>query len=201
MLCILPSTGIFTLKADSGKVKEADANLPRIAFLGISAGNLRSNYFSDEMIAGKMDVPEDSINETFNRHFYEMLSEACLKNSKPDIVYCCFDEGKTILESVTYNHKGDEMESDFSGVPQELLSDFFEKTSTGCLMLVDQYYIKKEGYPYHNISHIITCSVYDKNMEIIFRGSHRFSSLDMEDFDHYAKQFSKIAHKLLAKID
>jgi hypothetical protein len=201
MLCILPSIEIFALKADSEKGKEADASVRRIAFVGVGAGNLHSNYFSDDMIAGKMNVPEDSINETFNRHFYEILNEACLEEKKPDVVYCCFDDSKTILESVAYNRKGDEMESDFSGVPQELLNGFFEKTSTGCLVLIDQYYIKKEGYPYHNISHIITCSAYDRNGEVIFRGRHRFSSLDMEDFDQYAKQFSKIAHKLLAKID
>jgi hypothetical protein len=189
------------LKADGGKAKEADMDSQRIAFLGVGIDNLRSNYFSDEIIAGKMNVPEDSINETFNRHFYELLHDACLKSRKPNIVYCCFDEGRTILESVTYSNKGDEMESDLSGVPQELLNGFFEKTSTGRLMLIDQYYIKKEGYPYHNVSHIITYSVYDRNRAVIFRGRHQFSSLDMEDFDNYTKQFSKIAQKLLAKID
>jgi hypothetical protein len=201
ILCIISIVGVYTSKANNGKEKEAIDNTQRIAFLGIDNENLHSNYFSDETIAEKMNVPEDSINETFNRHFFEILNNACIKNSKINMVYCCFEEGKRILESVKYDNKGDEMESDISGISQGHWNHFFEKTSTAYLMLVDQYYIKKEGYPYHNISHIIAYSLYDKNKKIVFRGRHQFSSLDMDDFSHYAKQFSKIANKLLAKMN
>jgi hypothetical protein len=201
MLCILPVFGTVTAKANNGDEKEGIENAQRVAFLGIGSDNLRSNYFSDEIIAGKMNVPEDSIHEAFNRHFFEILSKVSAKNRKTNVVYCCFGEGKTILESVKYDNKGDEMESDISGVSQRQLSEFLEKTSTVYLALIDQYYIKKEGYPYNNISHIIAYSVYDGNKNVVFRGRHQFSSLEMDDFSNYTKQFSKIANKLLAKIN
>ncbi|MDR1380760.1 MAG: hypothetical protein LBJ47_04690 [Tannerella sp.] len=194
MLLIMLPSGIFTAQANGERENE------RIAFLGIGSGNLRSNYYPDEIIAGKMNVPEDSINETFGRRFYEILNETCVRNGTPNIVYCCFEEGRAILASVKYNSRGDEMESDLSAVSQERLDDFFEQTSTGYLMIIDQYYIKREGYPYHNVSHIVAYSVYDSKREIVFRGRHQFSSLDMEEFSRYTRQFSKIAQKLLAKI-
>jgi hypothetical protein len=198
---MVPAFGIRTLSAGDGDGRDIAVDVQRIAFLGIGSGNLRSNYFSDETIAERMNVPEDSIHEVFNGVFFEYLNHASLKGGKADVVYCCLGEGKAILESVKYDNRGDEMESDLSAVPQGELSDFLQKTSTDYLVLVDQYYIKREGYPYHNISHIINYSVYDGKKKVVCRGRHRFSSLDMDDLGSYSRQFSKIASKLLAKIN
>jgi hypothetical protein len=198
---MIPVFGICTLSAGDGDGKDAAAGVQRIAFLGIGNDNLHSNYFSDETIAQRMNVPEDSINEAFNRIFFETLSRASLKDGKTNMVYCCPEEGQAIRESVKYTMSGDEMESDLSAVPQGELNGFLKKTSTAYVMLVDQYYIKREGYPYHNVSHIINYSVYDGSKKVVFRGRHRFSSLDMDDLGRYSKQFSKIAGKLLAKMN
>ncbi|MCC8152828.1 MAG: hypothetical protein LIP01_00590, partial [Tannerellaceae bacterium] len=172
----------------------------RIAFLGVPMHNLRSNYFTNDLLAEKMDAPEDAIDEVFSKNFFTLLEKACTRTNKMEAVYCCCEDAQSILKTVDFIEEGDGIKSDFSTVPAESIDALLEKTMADYIVLIDQYYVKKEGYPYNNISHIISYSVYDENRTIVSQGRHHFTSLDMDELSRYNKQFSKAAHKLIAKI-
>lgn len=193
--------GTFASKKNEEKESNHSAHAARIAFVGVDLVNFRSNYLSQDVIADKLSVEEDSIDNAFNQDFYNALYEICQKKGQYEIVYCCYADGKNLLDRINYQEKGDEMYSDISGVSQEDFNSIINSADADYVALIDQYYIKKEGYPYHNLSHIINYSVFDKNKNKISEGCHRFTSLEMENLNEYSKQFTKAADKLLAKIE
>ncbi len=200
-LTILLFAGTLVCEARSGSKSSPDKNgTVRIAFLGIDRENLRSNYYTSDVIAGKMDTTEEAIDQAFNTSFFIALESACTRNNKIAAIFSCCEDAYTVLEAVEYVEEGDEIRSNLSVVPQASVEVLLEKTTADYLVLIDQYYIKKEGYPYNNISHIIGYSVYDENREVVSRGRHHFTSLDIDNLNRYNKQFSKVANKMLARL-
>ena len=200
-LVALTLSNVFAEKKNEVKEYSNSTDVIRVAFLGVDINNLRSNYLGDDVIAEKFSADEDSINVAFNQDFFEALRKNGSKKGKYDFVYCCHTNNKNFLDRITYKEEGDEMYSDISEITQEDFNAVIDNAHADFMVLIDQYYIKKEGYPYHNYSHIINYSVFNKDKIKVSKGCYRFTSIEMEKLDDYSKQFMKAADKLVAKIE
>lgn len=98
-------------------------------------------------------------------------------------------------------------EDELNDCIRDLLQNALEETSKKAesdsvyYLELNQYDLSAAGYPYNNFQHTVEYVIYDKDMNKVFTGNHRFATFSNVSRDELTKQFRKISKKILSVIN
>lgn len=67
-------------------------------------------------------------------------------------------------------------------------------------IVVENYEVAQQGYPYHNFLHVISYAVYDAAGSCILEARQQFATIECTDTDQLQKQLRKAAKKVVSKL-
>jgi hypothetical protein len=188
------------LTAPDGRA-ENEKTIPsvrRILFVGLKDCYLSSDYYTGDQIAETFDVAPGTMDEVVNSEFYGAFSEAAGKRSLS--LTACDDAAQEMISDLQYDYDGDVLYSNLSEIDENLYRSVLEQAQAEYMLVIDQYYIKKEIYPYDNFAHTFHYSVYDTSKNKIYDGHYRFTAFDLGTLSMLQKQMRKAADKCIRNI-
>lgn len=183
-----------TKRNDSDGANAAADKKTTIVFVGIESRSLPPldrDYF---------EMDEAEIETSLNRIMFDAFSEAMAKK-KCTLIACSDEQAEIIgsgLDFVDADSQYYERTSDISACDEDRFREMLAESEAQYLLVIDQYDVRKEGYPYNNFAHILRYSVYDRNKNKVFNGRHQFAMLDAVEANTLAKQSQKAAGKFLS---
>lgn len=169
-----------------------------ILFVGVKDYNVSSNYYTKDQIADHFNVPESEVEEFFNETFYTVFNEAVAKKSLR--LANCDETASQIVSHLDYDYQDGVLCSDLSGVDEAEYRNTLKQSGAQYLLVCDQYYVEKVGYPYDNFAHILHYSVFNASREKVYDGRFQYAALDLGNSDLLEKQLRKAADKFLKTI-
>lgn len=200
---VLTVFSVNSFAADKSKdaaAKEEVKSKNSVLFVGVQPQNLLSNCFSPAQMAENFSVAQTEVESCLNREIYTAFREAAVK-ANLDIATPDAQTAEGLSDRLEYEYKGDEMNCNLANLDNEEYRTVLHKFGAGYLLVVDQYYVKQEGYPYNNYSHILNYSVYDASRNKVFSDRYQFATLDMGSREQIFKQVKKAAGKFIRTIE
>ncbi|MDR1602379.1 MAG: hypothetical protein LBS42_08130 [Tannerella sp.] len=170
----------------------------KILFVGLKNGYFSSDYYTGDQIAENFDVPPDAMDEFINGEFYGAFEDVAMKKNLRLTV--CDEKARVVISDLQYDYDGDVLYSNLSKIDEKEYRDVLQQAQAEYLLVFDQYYIKKEVYPYDNFAHIFHYSVYDASKNKVYDGHYRFSAFDLGTLSMLQKQIKKAADKCIRSI-
>ncbi|MDR2120903.1 MAG: hypothetical protein LBP64_08555 [Tannerella sp.] len=169
-----------------------------ILFAGLKGCYFSSDYYTADRIAENFGVATDATDEFINREFYNAFADAAVKQSLR--LSACDDAAARLVAGLRYDYDGDVLYSNLSEIDEEEYRRVMQDAQAAYLLVIDQYYIKKEVYPYDSFTHMFHYSVYDASKARVYDGHYRFVAFDLGTLPLLQKQIRKAADKCLRSI-
>jgi hypothetical protein len=170
----------------------------KMLFVGLKDGYFSSDYYTGDQIAENFAVSPEAMDEFINGAFYDAFENVAGKKNLHLTV--CDERAKRITADLLYDYDGDVLYSNLSKIDEKEYRDVLQQAQAEYLLVFDQYYIKKEGYPYDNFAHIFHYSVYDASKNKVYDGHYRFTAFDLGTLPMLQKQIKKAADKCIRSI-
>ncbi len=184
------------LSAKNDEKKSETNSKKTVLIIGVGKKNITSNYYYDEVIAEKINLPVDSIEHHFNKAIIGNLTSAV--SGELEFIWC--DRFPAQL-SINYEGLESELHSDFSSVSETEYQALLDRFDADYLLLVCQYHLKKELKPFPSLFHIVNFDIYDKQKSKRYQGQSFFSSTDLMPLNNFDKQYQKVANKMVAQMN
>lgn len=187
---------LFLLLASNGfsygnEGKSETVSNSSILFVGIKDYNLWSNYYTDDQIAENFKVKKEEVVDFFNQMFYQAFNDVASK--KGFQLTTSGESVEVVCNNLIFDSKNDIVYSNISGINEKEYKTMLSELNTTLMLVLDQYYVKKEGYPYDNFSHILHYSVYDSSRNKVYDGNYQYVALDLGNSAMIQKQMRKAA--------
>ncbi|MCC8173589.1 MAG: hypothetical protein LIO65_04140 [Odoribacter sp.] len=188
----------YAMAGKNANMKESSAK--KVLVVGFEKDNIASNYYYDQIIAEKTNVPLDSIEYYFNQVIIDPLT-SCAGKSNLQFIPCYNPQQlQGLTEKIQYAGEEENLRSDLSTLNEEDFEKLLSEFNADYLLVISQYYMKKELQPFPYLFHIVNFEVYDKNKDKKYEGRSYFNSSDLMPLEQYDKQYQKLAGKMMAQI-
>jgi hypothetical protein len=172
--------------------------LRKILFVGLKGCYFSSDYYTGDQIAENFDVAPDAVDEFINDEFYGAFRDVAGKKNLH--LSLCDEAAAQMISSLRYDYDGDVLYSNLSDIDEQEYRSVLQRSQAEYMLVIDQYYIKKEIYPYDSFTHMIHCSVYDASKNKVYDGHYRFTAFDLGSLPLLQKQIKKAADKCIRNI-
>ena len=175
---------------------DADPALRGILFVGLKGCYFSSDYYTGDQIAANFDVEPDAVDEFINHEFYDAFKDGA---GKKNLYLSAYNDetAAQVISSLRYAYDGDVLYSNLSDIDEKEYRNILQQAQAGYMLVIDQYYIRKEVYPYDNFTHMFHYSVYDASKNKVYDGHYHFVAFDLGALSLLQKQMRKAADKCI----
>ena len=177
--------------------KDADARAG-VLVVGFEREKIASNYYHDGMIAEKIDIPVDSLAAHFNRAIVDRL--AGVTSGPARFIRVARDATGNIPARVRREGDEERRRDDLSRVAPGELARLLDTFEAGYLLVMSQYYMKREEEPFPYLYHIINYEVYDRAGVKRHEGNASFDTPDLFQAGRLDKHYRKVASRILDRV-
>jgi hypothetical protein len=165
--------------------------------------NVKSNYYTMDLLAENTDIAEDSVNSIYNRILEMNLEEAGsgLHFAGIDVHQMNSLLWKPIMQDIRLEGDGENMRADLSRVDKNALSEAMRREGARYLLVIDAQYLRYSETPMPMMYHFVNYSLYDNNEKQLCSGQNYFSAYEPQSTKELAKSSKKAMKKIASKIN
>lgn len=162
--------------------------------------NVKSNYFSNEMLVEGTGIAKDSVCYIYNKVIENSLAVAANKDKSP-YHFVSNNNDQNLWNSISQNARleGEEenAKADLTAVNKDQLQNLLKKAGANYLLVLDAHYLKYQEEPFKTLFHYVNYSLYDSNKKKLAQGSNYFTSINPQNKTQMMKSSRKVSEKIL----
>ena len=166
--------------------------------------NIKSNYYSRDMLAESTDITEDSLCLIYNKVIENSLATAARKDKSPYNIVASGSEQNAwnaIARNVRLEGEDEKAAADLTTVNNDQLRNLLKQAGASYLLVLDAHYMKYQEKPFKTLFHYVNYSLYDSNKKKLAQGSNYFTSINPQNKKQMMKSSKKSSEKILDLIE
>ena len=200
----LPLIATAHMREGSDDNATSEANMDNTKVLVIRAvDNVKSNYYTPNLLAENTDIPEDSINQIYNEILEKNLSQTVtgLHFVGIDNRQMNTSLWQPIIKDIQLKGEGENIRADLSLVNKGKLMNVMKQEGSRYLLVIDAQYLRYSEKPMPMMYHFVNYSLYDINENKLCDGQSYFPAYEPQTSEELAKSSKKTMKKIASKIN
>jgi hypothetical protein len=180
----------------AGSDNDAPTN---VLVVGLDRERVTSNYYPDGMIAEKIGLPLDSVAPYINRAIVARLAGT----TRGAVRFIRLDDAngtREVTNHARYEGDAERSHGDLSRVAREDFNRLLDAFNADYLLVVSQYYMKKQDEPFPFLYHVINYEVYDRSKAKRYEGYAGFDTPDLLPAPQLDKHYRKIVDRMADRV-
>lgn len=200
IICVFAMFSISVTGQSEGRVAAENDSRFGINVLVVGLDNVQSNYFPATMITEETGIPRDSIGKTYNRIITQNIIQANTNRKYKFISSESIPSFEGLTASIGLQGEEETCYPDLSRIKSDVFSKMLEQVHADYILFLNQHYLKWQEQPLRTLFHIVSYSLYDRNLKEVTKGQNYFTSMNLEKVDKLAKTSRKSSSKIVSAV-